>query len=133
MVIFRARTTDNLPFKRFLVVCFFISKVGLHVVVDGYEIFFATDQIFPQNFCIGPFWNKYIPLYMDCVAQYITPTIFPLCVKILSFLSCHHLSGQCSVRYFIFLTIFPFSPFSPMPSYSYLYVAWSGKYGETYM
>ena len=68
MLIIRAKLADNLPFKRFLVV-FFMSKVGSHVAVNGYEICFAIEQIFPQIFGIGSLRNEYIPLYMDCVVQ----------------------------------------------------------------
>ena len=46
-----------------------MSNVGSHVAVNGYDICFAIEQIFLQQFFIGPLWNEYIPLYMDCVIQ----------------------------------------------------------------
>ena len=67
MVILNAKIADNLALMRFLV----DSKVGNHMAVNGCKICFAIEPFFPQNVCIGPLWNKYIPLYMDCVIQII--------------------------------------------------------------
>ena len=50
MVSFRAQFAEDLPCKRFLVFC---VKSWVYVAVDGYEICFAIEQIFPHNFCIG--------------------------------------------------------------------------------
>ena len=66
------KIAQNLQFERFLVI-FFPSKVENHMAVNNYTIFFTIKQTFPQKFCIGPLWNAYIPLFMDCVVQ-----IFPL-------------------------------------------------------
>ena len=41
------------------------------MAVNCCKICFAIEPFFPQNVCIGPLWNKYIPLYMDCVIQII--------------------------------------------------------------
>ena len=70
IVIFEAKIANNLPFERFVVILF-MSKVGNHMAVNGYKICFSIEQTFPQLFCIRPLWNEYIPLYMDCVIQYV--------------------------------------------------------------
>ena len=69
MVILNAKIADNLAKMRFMV-DFFMSKVGNHMGANCCKICFAIEPFFPQHFCIGPLWNVYIPLYMDCVVLY---------------------------------------------------------------
>ena len=69
MFIFRAKIADNLYLRMFLIV-FFMSKVGSHVDVDGYDICFAIDHIFLNIFASDHF-GTYISLRIWTVSYSI--------------------------------------------------------------